>query len=87
LTVDGAIIREQGLVFDVIVVNQNALNDVANRDDFVGHASPALGGISTILVAQGGRHIRYYGRPDLVRFMRAVPPAAVPWKRFRLESR
>lgn len=86
MTVDGAIIREQGVTFGIIVVKPHALNNVASRDDLVRQASAAFGGIPTILMAQSGRNVRYWGRPDLVRFMRNVPLAAVPWKRYRLGS-
>lgn len=84
MTVDGAVVREQGVTFGIIVVKPHALNDVANRDDLVRQASAAFGGIPTILMAKTGRSVRYYGRPDLVRFMKNVPLEAVPWKRYRL---
>ena len=84
MTVDGAIIKEQGVTFGIIVVKSHALSDVTGRDALVRQASGLFGGIPTILMAQAGRQARYYGRPDLVRFMRSVPLAAVPWKRYRL---
>jgi hypothetical protein len=86
MTVDGAIIKEQGVTFGVIVVKPHALNDAAGRDDLVHKASHLFGGLPTILMAQSGRQARYYGRPDLVRFMRTVPLTAVPWKRYRLAA-
>lgn len=88
MTVDGAIIKEQGVTFGIIVVKPHVLNDGGSRDDLVRQASQVFGGIPTILMAQSGngRRARYYGRSDLVRFMRNVPIEAVPWKRYRLND-
>lgn len=84
MTFDGAIIKEQGVTFGVVVVKPSALNNPTGRDRLVAQASGVFGGIPTILMAQpsGGR-ARYYGRPDIVRFMSKVPLRAVPWKRYR----
>jgi hypothetical protein len=84
---EGAIIREQGVTFGVLVVKQHALNDMSRRDSLVFEASRAFGGIPTVLMAQdaSGR-ARYYGRRDIVDFMAKVPLAAVPWKRYRFAA-
>jgi hypothetical protein len=84
VTFEGAIIREQGVTFGIVVVKVSALSDPGRRDRLVTQASRVFGGVPTILMAQqaGGR-ARYYGRPDLVRFMSRVPLQAVPWKRYR----
>jgi hypothetical protein len=87
VNLEGAIIREQGVTFGVLVVKQHALNDMSRRDSLVSEASRAFGGIPTVLMAQdaSGR-ARYYGRRDLVDFMAKVPLSAVPWKRYRLAA-
>lgn len=87
MSFDGAVIREQGVTFGVMVVKQHALNDPSRRDFLVSEASRAFGGIPTVLMAQdaSGR-ARYYGRRDIVDFMAKVPLAAVPWKRYRLAA-
>lgn len=87
MTFEGAVIKEQGITFGVIVVKRHALDDVSGRDGLVRSASEAFGGIPTVLMAQdnSGR-ARYYGRPDIVRFMANVPLHAVPWRRYRLAA-
>lgn len=84
MTIDGAIIKEHGVTFGLVVVRSHALESSTTRDDLILQASQAFGGIPTILMAQSGGQTRYYGRPDLVRFMRTVPLANIPWKRYRL---
>ena len=87
MTFDGAVIREQGVTFGVMVVKQHVLNDIAQRDSVVLQASRAFGGIPTILMGQdaSGR-ARFYGRRDIVDFMAKVPLSAVPWKRYSLAA-
>ena len=84
MTFEGAVIREQGVTFGIVVVKGSALNDPSRRDRLVAEASRVFGGIPTILMAQqaDGR-TRYYGRQDIVRFMSKVPLGSVPWKRYR----
>ena len=84
ITFDGAVIKEQGVTFGIMVVQPSALSDRSRRDGFVAEASRVFGSIPTVLMAQdhSGRP-RYYGRPDLVRFMAKVPLSAIPWKRYR----
>lgn len=84
MTFEGAIIREQGVTFGIMVVKRPVLDDPSRRDSLIAAASRVFGGIPTILMAQqlGGR-ARYYGRRDIVRFMARVPVSAVPWKRYR----
>lgn len=87
MTFEGAVIKEQGVTFGVIVVKRHALEDGSGRDGLVRSASEAFGGIPTVLMAQDndGR-ARFYGRPDIVRFMANVPLHAVPWRRYRLAA-
>jgi hypothetical protein len=87
VTFDGAIIREQGVTFGIMIVKEHALTDGSRRDSLVAQASRVFGGIPTVLMAQthSGR-ARYYGRTDIVKFMSNVPPSAVPWKRYRLAA-
>lgn len=83
---DGAIIKEQGVTFGIMVVKQHVLGDPSRRDRLVAQSSRVFGGIPTVLMAQQRGRVRYYGRPDLVRFMAKVPLVAVPWKRYRLNN-
>lgn len=81
---EGAIVREQGVTFGIMVVKHHVLSDPSTRDDLVRQASQVFGGIPTVLMGQDSRGLtKYYGRRDIVRFMASVPLSAVPWKRYR----
>ena len=83
MTFDGAVIREQGVTFGTMVVKPHVLSDASRRDGLIAQAARIFGGIPTVLMAQQHGRARYYGRPDIVRFMARVPFWAVPWKRYR----
>ena len=83
-TFDGAVIREQGITFGVVSVKPHVVANVSGRDAAVRAAERAFGGIPTILLAASSSRPRYYGRPDLVRFMARVPLQAIPWKRYTI---
>lgn len=86
MTFDGAVVKEQGITFGIMVVKRHILADTTRRDQLVSQASRVFGGIPTVLMAQQQGRARYYGRPDIVRFMANVPLAAVPWKRYQLNT-
>ena len=58
MTFDGAVIREQGVIFGIIVVKPYVLDDVSQRDRVVAEASRLFGGIPTVLMAQQHRRVR-----------------------------
>lgn len=81
---EGAVIREQGVTFGIMVVKHRILSDPSARDDVVRQASQVFGGIPAVLMGQDARgRAKYYGRRDIVRFMANVPLSAVPWKRYQ----
>jgi hypothetical protein len=82
---DGAVIREQGVTFAVVIVRKHVVDSQAEARDAIAGFAPAFGGIPVVLMAQDAHgRPEYYGRTDLARFMASVPLAAVPWKRYSL---
>lgn len=80
MKVDAALIREQGVSFVVVAVKQTAMTAV-NRDQVVSKFGAMWGGVPAVLMAQTrGRPATFYGRPDLVRFIRAIPVERLPWR-------
>lgn len=80
---EGAIIKEQGVTFGIMIVKNHVLDNPLKRDELVAQASQLFGGIPTVLMGRNyqGRP-RYYGRTDIVKFMAPVPLAAIPWKEY-----
>ena len=82
-TFDGALIKEQGVTFAIVVVKPSVLNSSSKikeaRESF-GHFFP---NVPIVLMAQNSNGIpRYQGRTDIVKFLANVHPSRIPWKRY-----
>jgi hypothetical protein len=81
----GAVIREQGTTFAVVVVQPHVVSNSHEASNAVAAFTRVFGGIPVILMAQDGSgRPTYYGRPDIARFISSVPLQAVPWKRYTI---
>lgn len=83
MRMQGAVIREQGVTFAVVIVKPHVVADRGASADAIASFSPVFGGVPVVLMAQDARgRPTYVGRPDLVRFMSRVPLGAVPWREY-----
>jgi hypothetical protein len=85
MTIEGAVIREQGATFAVVIVKQHVLNNSIEADRAILAFQPAFPGIPVILMAQDYRGVpTYYGRRDLSQFMASVPLECIPWAEYSI---
>lgn len=85
MTFEGAVIKEQGVTFAVVVVKRHVLDNShqANQVAFDFQRS-CFPGIPVVLMAQDHRGSpTYYGRRDLAQFLSHTPLSAIPWKRYQ----
>jgi hypothetical protein len=81
----GAIIKEQGVTFAIVIVKKHIIDNSSEADRAIRGFQPIFPGIPVILMAQDARGLpSYYGRPDISRFMASVPLNAVPWKEYTI---
>lgn len=85
MTFEGAVIKEQGVTFAVVVVKRHILNNRHQASqvatDFQRSYFP---GIPVVLMAQDYRGTpTYYGRGDITRFLANTPLWAIPWRRYQ----
>ena len=84
MTFDGALIKEQGVTFAIVVVKPSALQGTSNsieatRDSF----KPYFPNVPIILMAQNSRGVpTYHGRTDIVKFLANIDPRRIPWERY-----
>ncbi|MDT3416138.1 hypothetical protein QO009_002006 [Brevibacillus aydinogluensis] len=79
---DGAVIKEQGVTFAIVIVKPHVLNS-PSREDVRDSFRSVFPGIPIILMAQDSRGVpTYHGRKDIVRFLSRVHPSRIPWKRY-----
>ncbi len=80
---DGAIIKEQGVTFAIVVVKSYILNNSSERETTRKSFSRFFPGIPIILMGQDSRGVpTYHGKPDIVRFLLSIHPSQIPWKRY-----
>lgn len=83
---DGAVIREQGVTFAIVIVKPHVLNDPADRDQALS-AFTLHFGVPTVLMAQDSRGVpSYWGRRDIVDFLANVDPSRIPWQRYTVAA-
>lgn len=82
MQLEGAIIKEQGQNFAIVIVKSHVMNS-SKRDSAVQQFSRYFPGMPIILMAQNSRGIpTYYGRTDIVNFLSKLYMSQIPWKRF-----
>lgn len=81
----GAVIREQGVTFGVVIVKSHVLQNSFEANRMILALMPAFSGVPVVLMAQDYRGVpTYYGRRDISRFMASVPIGRVPWREYTL---
>jgi hypothetical protein len=82
--VEGAVVKEQGQTFAIVVVKPSLLNDPTSRDEAILTFSQQLfQGLPVVLMAQDGSGVpTYYGRPEISQFLAEVPLESIPWQQY-----
>ncbi|HEU0129473.1 MAG TPA: hypothetical protein VFQ85_00600 [Mycobacteriales bacterium] len=84
---DGAVIEEQNVVFGIVIVRPHVLRDPAQQRQMQSFGARVFGAIPIVLMAQDSRGIpTYYGRSDIVDFLRGVPVEAIPWRQYTVHA-
>jgi hypothetical protein len=80
-TIEGAIVKEQGVTFAIAVVKPYVLQ-TQTRETATGLAR-YFSGLPLVLMAQDSRgRPTYWGRKDIVNFLASIDVSRIPWKRF-----
>jgi len=84
---EGAKIREQGVIFGIVVVKAHVLT--SRQEQFAARAlgTKAFGLIPIVLMTQDGRGVpTFQGRPDIVKFLANVDISRIPWQKYTLAA-
>lgn len=83
MTIEGAIIREQGQVFAVVVVKSHVVEGSSEANRAISSFVPLFPGMPVVLASQDYRgRFTYYGRPDISRFLASIDPSRIPWRKY-----
>jgi hypothetical protein len=83
MTFQGAVIREQGITFAVVIVKKHVIDSSIEAGRAIAAFQPVFPGLPVLLMAQDYQGTpTYYGRQDIARFLANVPLEAIPWKEY-----
>ena len=82
----GALIKEQGVTFAVVIVKKRIIDNRAEASKASKALAPAFPGVPVVLMAQDHQGLpTCYGRRDISRFMANVPLTAIPWREYTVQ--
>lgn len=80
---DGAVIKEQGQTFAIVIVKQHIIQDSSSSDEARRDFNRYFPGMPIILMAQNSGGIpTYQGRKDIVAFLSNLRMSQIPWKTY-----
>jgi hypothetical protein len=83
----GAVVREQGVIFAVVVVKQSVLSSNYESTKASRSFQAVFPGIPVILMAQDPRGVpTYLGRRDIAQYLANVPFQAIPWRQYMIRE-
>ncbi|MBC8136638.1 MAG: hypothetical protein H8F28_12180 [Fibrella sp.] len=86
MTFEGAVVKEQGITFAIVIVKPHVVQSPFEATRFInGFGARAFPGMPVVLMAQNYRGVpTYYGRRDIVNFLANTVVAAIPWRQYTI---
>lgn len=82
---EGALLKEQGVTFAIVIVKSQVLNSNSQITTARNSFQPYFPGVPIILMAQDSRGVpTYQGRKDIVQFLSSIHLSQIPWKRYSI---
>lgn len=79
----GAVIKEQGVTFAIVVVKPHVVNSQTESEKLALKLGSIFPGMPIILMSQDGRGVpTYRGRKDIVSFLGRLQVSQIPWKEY-----
>jgi len=81
----GALVKEQGVTFAIVVVKKSVLDSRLEAEKVIRGFQPIFQGVPITLMSQDSRGVpTYLGRPDIVKFLASISMASIPWKEYTI---
>jgi hypothetical protein len=83
MKLQGAVVKEQGVTFSIVIVKATAMHTTASADSTRAAFQHVFPVTPLILACQdsSGR-FKYQGRKDIVGFLANIDPRRIPWKEY-----
>ena len=83
MKIQGAVIKERGVSFAVIIVKQFVIQSQIEFQKSARSFSSCFPGMPIVLMAQDSRSVpAYRGRKDIVNFLSNIHVSQIPWKEY-----
>ncbi len=83
MKIQGAVIKEQGVTFAIIIVKMSIVDSPINREDTIKSLSSLFPSLPIVLMALDSKGIpKYYGRTDIVKFLSNIHISQIQWKEY-----
>jgi hypothetical protein len=83
MKLQGAVVKEQGVTFAIVIVKQFVLDSHIEFNKAVTTFSNYFTGMPLVLMAQDGMGVpTYRGRKDIVNFLANIHVSQIPWKEY-----
>ena len=85
MTIHGAVVKEQGVTFAIVVVKQSATSSNSEANATRASFQGLFPGLPLVLASQDSRGIfEYQGRRDIVNFLASISASRIPWKKYTI---
>ena len=85
MTITGAVIKEQGVTFAVIIVAASVTRYTVRLAQARAELSMFFQNMPIILMSQNQNgQPQYYGRKDIVEFLKGIRVDQIPWKEYHI---
>jgi hypothetical protein len=82
---EGAVIKEQGVTFAIVIVKPGILDSGTQREETRQGFGRYFPGMPVILMAQNSQGVpTYFGKPDIVNYLAKIHPGRIPWKTYTI---
>lgn len=80
----GAVVKEQGVTFAVVIVKKSVLDSGSSACSAAQRSfQPFFPGLPIVLMAQDGQGIPgYFGRSDISKFLANIDFRRIPWREY-----
>ncbi|CAH6851093.1 MULTISPECIES: hypothetical protein [Vibrio] len=79
----GAVIKEQGVTFAIVVVKKYVVDSAHESEKTINAFMHHFPGMPVTLMAQDSRgRATYRGRNDIVKFLANLHPSQIPWREY-----
>lgn len=85
MKIEGAVIKEQGVTFAIVVMKMHVVNSQSQSEDAIRSFSSVFPGMPIVLMAQDSRGTpKYRGRKDIVKFLANIHISQIRWKKYTI---